>query len=345
MSSAVDEFNVGAVRLESSHQLDAELQRPLQMELISCPLCGSGEHKLLFRRLDHTHRVTDDHFCVVRCRRCSMVFVNPRPGQEQIALFYPPDFYEVHRSSEDLLKEKGAALAARARLLDGIKPGRLLDVGCQKGEFLFWMKQRGWQVEGVEFSKTPPNVFGLPIHYGRLDSAPFAPASFDVITMWAVLEHVHNPVETLRGVASLLAAQGRAFILVPNYRSLPARLMRHDDIPRHLMMFTPSTLAYAAKLAGLQVRRFVFSDDIFSGSNRGLLNFLVKRAFGESYDEILAQNRSAERWSEFTGSINGRPNRLLAWVDRVDLRLAPHLDRIMRTLRCSFIMTAELEAL
>ena len=63
--------------------------------------------------------------------------------------------------------------------------------------------------------------------------------------------------------------------------------MRHDDVPRHLLMFTPSTLRHAARLAGLRVRRFVFSEDVFSGSNRGLLNFLVKRAFGESYDEIL----------------------------------------------------------
>lgn len=315
------------------------------MQYSACPICKSDQQKFLFDRLDHTHYVTNDRFRVVRCRRCAMVFVNPRPDPIEIKLFYPPDFYDVDVTAEKLLEEKRAPLQARAKMLSNLSPGRLLDIGCQKGEFLFWMKRLGWEVQGIEFSETPPNVFNMPIHYGRVETALFEQGSFDAITLWAVLEHVHDPIETLRQVKSLLASKGRAFVLVPNFRSPPARLMRHDDVPRHLLMFTPSTLRHAARSAGLRVRRFVFSDDIFSGSNRGLLNFLVKRTFGDSYDVILTQNRSAERWSEFTGLINGKPSQLLKLVDRIDLRLTPHMDRIMRRLQCSFIMTAELEAL
>jgi hypothetical protein len=146
----------------------------------------------------------------------------------------------------------------------------------------------------------------------------------------------------LRRLAGLLRPPGRAYVLVPNFRSLPARVMRHDDVPRHLVMFTPATLSRAAAAAGLRVRRTVFSDDIFSGSTRGVLNFLVKRAFGESYEEILAQNRSVEQWPKFAAWLNGRPSRLMARVDALDVRLAPALDALMRRLRCSFIMTAEL---
>lgn len=273
-----------------------------------------------------------------------MVFVNPRPDPNEIESFYTREFYDVNATADTLLEEKRATLQAKAALLSNLSPGRLLDIGCQKGEFLFWMKQRGWDVQGIEFSRTPPNVFNMPIHYGGVETAQFEPGSFDAITLWAVLEHVHEPVHTLRQVKNLLAPKGRAFVLVPNFRSPPARLMRHDDVPRHLLMFTPSTLRHASRLAGLRVRRLAFGDDIFSGSNRGLLNFLLKRAFGESYDEILAQNRSAERWSEFTRSINGKPSRLLELVDRIDLRATPYIDRIMRSLRCSFIMTAQLEA-
>ena len=315
------------------------------MQYSACPICKSDQQELLFDRLDHTHYVTHDRFRVVRCRSCSMVFVNPRPDPVEIKAFYTRDFYDVAVTAEKLLEEKRATLQARAKMLSALSPGRLLDIGCQKGEFLFWMKQHAWDVHGIEFSETPPNVFNMPIHYGRVETAAFEPGSFDAITLWAVLEHVHDPIETLAQVKRLLAPKGRAFVLVPNFRSPPARLMRHDDVPRHLLMFTPSTLRQAARLAGLRVRRFVFGDDVFSGSNRGLLNFMVKRAFGESYDEILSQNRSAERWSEFTGSINGKPSQLLKLVDRIDFHLTPHMDRIMRHLRCSFIMTAELEAL
>jgi len=314
------------------------------MEYTACPLCGSDDHKLLFERLDHTHYVTNDRFRIVRCRECSMVFVNPRPGREEIKSYYPPEFYDVSMAPERLLLEKQSGLEARAKLLTGLAPGKLLDIGCSKGEFLFWMKRLGWSVQGVEFSETPPNVFNMPIFYGRLESAPLTRGSFDVITMWAVLEHVHDPIQTLSLIAELLKPGGRAFVLVPNFRSLPARLMRHDDVPRHLLMFTPSTLSKAASAAGLKVRRTVFSDDIFSGSTRGVLNFLVKRAFGETYDEILAQNRSVERWLEFEERLRGKPSKLMRWVDSLDKRYTPVLDRVARTLRCSFTMTAELEA-
>ena len=272
-----------------------------------------------------------------------MVFVNPRPAPHEIAKFYPPEFYDVNIAPDKLLLEKEAALRAKAGLFTGIQPGRLLDLGCGKGEFLFWMNRQGWGVQGLEFSRVPPNVFDMPIFYGRLESAPFSAQSFDAITMWAVLEHVHNPVETLKGVARLLRPTGRVFILVPNFRSLPARIMRHDDVPRHLLMFTPATLSAAAAAGGLRVRRTLFSDEIFSGSTRGILNFLVKRAFGETYDEILAQNRSAERWLEFAGRLNGRPSKIMEWVDLIDQRYTPLLDRLVRSLRCSFTMIAELE--
>ncbi len=312
------------------------------METIDCPLCGSSRHRVVYERLDHTHYVVERHFRVVRCRACGMAFVNPRPTRDEIEAFYPPDFYEADLRPEELLRQKQETLQARGRLLQGLRPGRLLDIGCQKGEFMHWMRERGWQVQGVEFSDRAPNLFGLPIFRGRLEEAQFAPESFDLITLWAVLEHMHDPVDTLRRVAALLRRQGRAFVLVPNFRSLPARIMRHDDVPRHLVMFTPRTLARAAAVAGLQVRRTLFSDDIFSGSTRGLLNFLLKSAFGEPYDEILRQNRSAALWHEFSAWLNGRPSRLMACVNAIDIRCAPLLDALMRKLRCSFIMTAEL---
>lgn len=271
-----------------------------------------------------------------------MVYVNPRPDENEIHEFYPPEFYDVGVTPDQLIESKRTSLEAKARLVREVPPGRLLDIGCQKGEFLYVMKERGWDVQGVEFSSTPPNVFGMPIFHGALAQAGLAAQSFKVITMWAVLEHIHDPVGTLREAARLLTSDGAVYVLVPNFRSIPGRFMRHDDIPRHLVMFTPKTLAMAARAAGLRMARTVFSDDVFSGSTRGALNFLVKRVMGEPFDEILAQNRSPERWGEFTGSVKGRPSHLLQWADRFDLRYHRRLDALMRALRCSFIMTAEL---
>jgi SAM-dependent methyltransferase len=271
------------------------------------------------------------------------VFVNPRPSKEDIHAFYPPEFYDVDIDAEALIKSKETVLRQKARFLDDLPPGRLLDIGCQKGEFLYWMKRRGWDVEGVEFSSLPPNLFDVPIHRREADILGFADHSFDAITLWAVLEHVHEPVAVLREVRRLLRPSGRAVVLIPNFNSIPGRFMRHDDVPRHLLMFTPVTLRRAAGAAGLAVKRLVFSDDIFSGSTRGFLNFVAKRVLGETFEEILKQNRTPSRWHEFTSTANGMPSKLVTRLDSVDLRHHSRLDRLMCFVKLSFIMTAVLE--
>jgi SAM-dependent methyltransferase len=318
------------------------MNAPHALEHIACPICGHKEHRFIFARRDHTHLVSDLEFRIVQCQSCGMVFVNPRPTIEAIHLYYPPDFYEVNFGPADLLKHKQGTLDARLKLVGHLPPGRMLDVGCQKGEFLYVMKQRGWDVVGVEFSSTPPNVFGLPIHCMQLKDAPLEPASFDLITLWAVLEHVHDPLSVLSHVSRLLRPTGRAFVLVPNFDSIPARFMRHDDVPRHLLMFSKRTLRRAAESAGLAVQTFHFGDDIFSGSTRGVLNYAWKRLHGEAIEQIVAENREPGRWREFAQMVNGKESRVMRLVDRIDAVVTRPLDRLVNALGFGFIMTAEI---
>ena len=315
---------------------------PYQLETVGCPLCGSLRQKRVYERPDYTHGVTNHWFTVVRCTNCGFAFVNPRPTESSIHAWYPDEFYDVNVKPEQLLHEKADVLRGKLKLVGGGPPGRVLDVGCQKGEFLEVMRRRGWDVEGVEFSDRPPNVFGLPMFRGRLEDAPFAPGSFDLITLWAVLEHVHNPIRVLTTVARLLKKSGRALVLVPNFNSIPARLLQHDDVPRHLLMFTTSTLSRAARDAGLVVRGFHFGDDIFSGSTRGVLNYLWKLANGERLRDIVAQNREPGRWNDFACCLNGKQDGSMLKVDRLDIRLTPYLDRLVNALHRGFIMTADL---
>jgi 2-polyprenyl-3-methyl-5-hydroxy-6-metoxy-1,4-benzoquinol methylase len=312
------------------------------MELVACPLCSSDRHRFLFERPDHTHSVTDEYFRLVRCRDCGFVFLNPRPDRAEIHKYYPDEFYDVSVSPEELLVQKRDTLNARLRLVDDQAPGVLLDVGCQKGEFLEVMRRRGWQVAGTEFSTAPPNLFSLPIFYGTLDAAPYPSHSFDLITLWAVLEHVHAPLSVLRRIRALLKPSGRALVLVPNFNSIPGRFLRHDDVPRHLLMFTKATLRRAAKAAGLKVSKWHFGNDIFSGSTRGTLNYIYKLMHGERLADIVAQNRAPGRWFEFSNQVNGRTDDLMLKVDRLDIRITPWLDRIVDRLGLGGTMTAEM---
>lgn len=314
---------------------------PAGFEWTTCPLCGSPQSDLIYTRADLRHEIDATRFRVVRCRDCGMGFVNPRPDRVAIHRWYPPEFYGSTETPEEAIARQRERLEAMAAWLAHLSPGRLLDVGCYKGEFAWWMRRHGWETSGAEFSQVPPNAFGIEIHCGELSA--LRGQRFDAITMWAVLEHVHDPRALIRDAAALLRPGGRLFVLVPNFRSLPARYLLHDDVPRHLLMFTPGTLRRVLEESGFTVRRLRCEQSVYSGSVRGTLNYLAKRLAGEPHAEIVAQNRVEGRWLEFATMLHGRPSEFISRVDRFDQRLTPLLDRWLDRLGLGFIMTAEAE--
>jgi hypothetical protein len=145
----------------------------------------------------------------------------------------------------------------------------------------------------------------------------------------------------LQQIRRLLKPTGRLVILVPNVNSIPGRYMHHDDVPRHTTMFTKRTLHRALRLTGYRPINFKCGQDVCSGSVRGILNFVVKRLAGEAMDEILAQNRRAERWHEFSQQIKGKDSRLMKRVDLWDWKMTSRLDYWLDNLGLGFIMTVE----
>jgi 2-polyprenyl-3-methyl-5-hydroxy-6-metoxy-1,4-benzoquinol methylase len=310
------------------------------MECIRCPLCDASQEELLFRRADFAYQLSDDEFRVVRCRKCDIVYVNPRPTETEIREYYPPQFYGEPADPTTLLREKQSQLLLKYEYVKHLPPGRLLDIGCTRGEFMYFMREHGWDVHGVEFSAIPPNVFQLDIFTGELERAGHPPASFDLVTLWAVLEHVYDPRQTLSLVNRLLRPGGKAVVLVTNFRSLPARLMRHDDIPRHTTLFTKRTLHQMLKRTGFRPESFRFNCELFGGNNRGVLNYLAKLAAGESIAEIVAQNRTVSRWHEFSSQLHGMPSQWMLTIDHWDRVVTPFLDRWLDRLHLGFIMIA-----
>jgi ubiquinone/menaquinone biosynthesis C-methylase UbiE len=311
-----------------------------RMEFIRCPLCDDDNAKVLFRRPDLAHRVSDVAFPVVRCRSCTTVYVNPRPTKEEIQSYYPREFYEI-TDKESVLEQKRSQLQAKFELVKHMESGTLLDIGCGKGEFLYFMQRKGWRGKGVEFSSKPPNIFKQDIFYGELKNADYPDDSFNLVTMWALLEHVYDPLWTLKEVNRILAPSGRVVLLVTNFDSLPSRFMRHDDIPRHVTLFSKKTITKMLISAGFEIQHYVFSQDIFSGSVRGVMNYLVKLAFGEKLCAIVEQNRSKDRWFEFSSTIKGRESMLMRKVDSIDIKVTPYINKVLDYLGLGFIMIVE----
>jgi SAM-dependent methyltransferase len=159
--------------------------------------------------------------------------------------------------------------------------------------------------------------------------------------LWAVLEHVYHPKEMLREINRILKPNGRVVLLVPNIKSIPGRFMRHDDVPRHTTMFSKRTITAMLKLNGFQVNHIHFGNDIFSGSTRGLLNYIVKILASEKMDNIVAQSRGLNRWDEFSCQLCGKDSRIMRHIDKADIAISPFIDSIMDRLGLGFTMTVE----
>jgi 2-polyprenyl-3-methyl-5-hydroxy-6-metoxy-1,4-benzoquinol methylase len=207
--------------------------------------------------------------------------VSPRPTARELPRYYPLAYYGPRRSFFEAVTIRRRA--RRVRQLHRRAPGRLLDVGCGQGGVLRLLQRRGWQVVGTELGARPPGPTpDLDIRYGPLEAAGLPAGSFDVITLWHVLEHLPDPRATLDQVRHLLAPGGQLLVAVPNFASLQARLTGarwfHLDVPRHLFHFRTRDLAALLEQAGFQIqqtRRFSFEYDTL-----GFVQSVLNRALG-----------------------------------------------------------------
>jgi SAM-dependent methyltransferase len=205
-----------------------------------------------------------EKFNIVQCQSCNLAFVNPRPSQEEITKYYPDEYYvdaaewNIERNS---VKELQNRLDYVVKYYAQSRPGKLLDIGIFNGAFVSYVLNAGWDAYGLD-----PNLKAISLArklvpserllHGHVESSPFPPGSFDVVTMWEVLEHTADPVNLLKTVRRLLSPRGIILISVPNFNSLESRLFRQYwiglDVPRHLYHFGPSTLDKMLEKVGLK---------------------------------------------------------------------------------------------
>lgn len=231
----------------------AETGSAIEWEEPNCPLCASRHWRQVIEAPDLTKGGTGLWFAVVQCQDCDLCYTNPRPNRESIGHFYP-SVYAPHRRKRPRRISTVNTSWERPRKERHTLPwhgqGRLLDFGCGGGSFLQRMHMQGWEVTGLDVSpfavETIRKDLGLRAHLGTLPHAELQPESFDVVTMWHSLEHVHDPMEILRQAHRILTPGGKLLVAVPNIDSLPFRWFKHCwyglDLPRHLTHFAPKTL-------------------------------------------------------------------------------------------------------
>ena len=227
-----------------------------KLTINTCPLCG-GTH--LVKKMACTDfYASGEQFDLLQCENCGFQFTQGFPVEKEIGKYYEtPDYISHSDTKKGMMNElyhlvRSRMLQKKAQLINNITgktSGKILDIGTGTGYFSHTMQQKGWQVEAIEKSAQARSFakknFNLDI---KDDSGlnDFSSGSFDVITLWHVMEHLEHLNETWERLHELLKDDGCLVVAVPNCSSYDAQKYKEFwaayDVPRHLWHFTPDSI-------------------------------------------------------------------------------------------------------
>lgn len=240
------------------------------MDLITytyCPNCGNAAIAPKLSVKDHS--VSGQLFDIWQCNACSLRFTQNVPALSEIGRYYQSDNYISHTDTKKGLVNtlyhlvRHTTLRRKKVLIESataIQGGNLLDIGAGTGAFCGYMKKHGWAITGLEPDEATRNraatLHGVALrHTDELMQLPAA--SFDAVTLWHVLEHVHALHDYMHQVRRVLKTEGKAFIAVPNYTSYDAGIYKAYwaayDVPRHLYHFSPLSMKRLLRQHGLKL--------------------------------------------------------------------------------------------
>ena len=222
----------------------------------NCPACNGNSIQFVLNAKDYT--VSQKSFQIWQCSQCSLRFTQDVPDEKNIGSFYQSGDYISHSDTKKGIinrlyhSVRNITLKQKRKWVQtatGLPTGMLLDIGAGTGAFAAEMNKSGWKVTALEPDATARNVaktkYNLPLLPAE-DLFAQTAETFDAITLWHVLEHVHQLNEYLQTFQSILKNSGRLLIAVPNYTSYDAVYYKEHwaayDVPRHLYHFSPQAM-------------------------------------------------------------------------------------------------------
>jgi 2-polyprenyl-3-methyl-5-hydroxy-6-metoxy-1,4-benzoquinol methylase len=268
------------------------------MKLIPCNNCDSIEYQCLFFKKSNL----GEEFKLVQCKNCKLVFVNPQPSFEQVSKYYSDEYFTKRsdRGYDNYYSEKIRFEIERVfqlNLLDleffsweKTLPSEksTLDIGCAAGYFVAYMQSRSWEAKGIEIAEGP-------IRFGRevlkqsiiqndfLDWDKSHSEKFTLITLWASIEHLHKPKETLEKIYTHLLPNGRMILSTCRYGILAkfnGLNWRFLNVPEHLFYYSRNTIVSQCESIGFKlVKQISYGSGMTSKKNGGVLFRLSKKFF------------------------------------------------------------------
>ena len=234
-------------------------------KLTGCPICETRASKTFLKCIDYT--VSRETFTIVECKECNFRYTNPRPNEEEIGPYYKAEAYISHTNSGKGIinsiykKVRKYTLSQKYKLISELANGNvILDYGSGAGAFLNYCNKKGWEVKGVEADKETRDRVIAETNLDIISPAQISTLDrekYDIVTLWHVLEHVHQLKDTIGALVNSLKKDGALLIAVPNCNSLDAlnygKYWAAFDVPRHLYHFRPLDIAKLFKEFNLDV--------------------------------------------------------------------------------------------
>jgi 2-polyprenyl-3-methyl-5-hydroxy-6-metoxy-1,4-benzoquinol methylase len=235
-----------------------------------CPVCHNNQFDVFLEVQDYF--LTQEQFTIVNCRSCGFKFTNPRPKEENLSVYYKSEEYISHSNTKNGLINKiyhfirNHNHKSKYSIIKKFqKNGKsILDIGCATGEFLNFFKEKGWTTFGIEpgteARKFAEENYKLEV-FDENKIATIPNQSFDVISMWHVLEHVPHLNQRISELKRILNDKGILLIAVPNSNSYDAIHYKNYwaayDVPRHLYHFNPITLKEIFTKHGFEIAKIL----------------------------------------------------------------------------------------
>ena len=231
----------------------------------SCPICT---REMKFKFVTKDYLVTGESFDIVECEACSIRTTTPFPDKKIIGNYYSSDDYISHDDKVSGIFDSIYGLVRTYQLNKKKKliekyynktNGKVLDIGCGAGDFLQYMKENHWNINGVDTSNKARKIANKKLNIKVMDPQYWInnKEKYDVITCWHSLEHVHEPWVYLDKIKKSLTQDGFVIVALPNYQSTDAKIYKEFwaayDTPRHLYHFTIKSMDKIIKPHGLNI--------------------------------------------------------------------------------------------
>lgn len=282
------------------------------MENTACPVCGNNSFKKIIKCIDHM--VTGEEFDLVQCNQCGFIQTYPIPTIDKIGKYYQSENYISHtNTNKGLINQiyhfvRKKTLKGKLDLINSLtKKGKLLDVGCGTGYFLKECKEDGWGIVGMEPDPSARALASEITGEKIKNDIKEINETFDIITLWHVLEHMHNLKESIEKLKSLLKPNGKLIIAVPNCESYDAQTYGQYwaayDVPRHLYHFTKDTMNKLITNNGMKIKEIkpmkfdsfyvsMISEKYITKNNNSLLQKLsIPKAFVKGFISNLKASK------------------------------------------------------